>query len=429
MSIIVIVTVGYLTFCWLVFKKFRWLKFTPGWVVVSAVIGLHLVLGLLIGLRFGTPYSGNAKVVQYTIQLIPRLPEPTLVTAVLVENNQHVKKGQVLFQFDRRPYEYQVKRLEAQLNADLAKTSASQFNVRKLQVQLTDANRDVGMYKADLGAARQKVIQNESDLRYAKFQEVHFKRLVARGAAPEENYQKWAAQVLSLEAQIKAAQADEDRAYLTYSTQSGGVNTVVAAAQAQLRQGEADYVDATAAVKNVQAQLQLARYYLDNTTYVAPADGRIINLQVRPGMVSGIVRVGGIASFIVDTGRYMLASYYQPELKFVKPGQPVEVAIDLYPGQIFQAKVDSVWYASGEGQYLPSDVLPTFNPAPTTAQFETKFAVKILIDQSLYPRYEFPIGAQGVAAIYTTENIWAVLRKIDIRCETWLEWLFPPLAQ
>ena len=36
-------------------------------------------------------------------------------------------------------------------------------------------------------------------------------------------------------------------------------------------------------VANVEAQLRQAQYYLDNTTLVAPEDGRIINLQVRPG--------------------------------------------------------------------------------------------------------------------------------------------------
>jgi multidrug resistance efflux pump len=64
-------------------------------------------------------------------------------------------------------------------------------------------------------------------------------------------------------------------------------------------------------------------------------------------MVAGIYRVGGIASFIVDKDRYLLASFNQGTLEYVKPGQLVEVALDLYPGQVFQAKVDSVWWANG----------------------------------------------------------------------------------
>jgi multidrug resistance efflux pump len=66
-----------------------------------SVVVLHLFLIFVIGLRFVTPYSVSAKIVQHTIQLIPRLSEPTLVTGVLVEDNTEVKKGQPLFQFDR----------------------------------------------------------------------------------------------------------------------------------------------------------------------------------------------------------------------------------------------------------------------------------------------------------------------------------------
>ena len=427
MAVLIIVTFAYLVFVWAVFFEFKWLKFNPGWAIVSVLILLHIFLGFIIGLRFVTPYSTNAKMVQYTVQLIPRLPEPTLVTAVLVGQNVHVRKGQPLFLFDRRPYEYQVRQHEGLLNSDLAKVASTRYRVEQLKVQVTDAVRDVGVYKADLGAAKQRVLKGRSDLKYAKFQEVHFHRLIQKGAAPVESYQKWAADVHALEAQVEEAQADVERARLKYVTQSGGVNTTVALAQAQLKQGEADYADANAAVKSEEAQLDLARYYLNNTTMVAPADGYIVNLQVRPGMVSGILRVGGIASFIEDSNRYVLATFDQPVLKWVRPGQPVEVAFDLYPGQIFKARVNSIWWASGEGQYLPSDVLPTFAVEPPNSKVQTRFAVKIDIDESEMdgPLDRFPIGAQGVAAIYTSQGPWAALRRIAIRTDSWFNWLYP----
>src|SRR5271165_6483609 len=102
---------------WLVFFKFKLLKLSPAWGFFFAIVVVHLLLIFVIGLRFVTPNSTNATIVQRTIQLIPRLPEPTLVTAVLVDDNVPVKKDQPLFQFDRRPYEYKVKQLEAQLAA------------------------------------------------------------------------------------------------------------------------------------------------------------------------------------------------------------------------------------------------------------------------------------------------------------------------
>ncbi len=165
-------------------------------------------------------------------------------------------------------------------------------------------------------------------------------------------------------------------------------------------------------------------YYLDNTTLTAPEDGRIINLQVRPGMASGILRIGGIAALIVEADRYVLATFYQENLKYVRIGQPVEVALGLYPGQIFAGKVDSIWRGNGVGQYLPSDEIPKFqDPAPNVPQGQ--YAVKIIVDDP--DQTKFPIGAQGTAAIYTggEHGAWAALRKISIRSHSWLNWLYP----
>ena len=105
----------------------------------------------------------------------------------------------------------------------------------------------------------------------------------------------------------------------------------------------------------------------------------------------------------------------------MRDGQPVEVALDLYPGQIFKARVDSIWWASGQGQLLPSGQLPAFNPSPKEPQ--GRFAVKIYLDAE--HEQKFPIGAQGAAAIYTGGGGFAALRRIVIRTYTWLNWLYP----
>jgi multidrug resistance efflux pump len=111
-------------------------------------------------------------------------------------------------------------------------------------------------------------------------------------------------------------------------------------------------------------------------------------------------------------------------LKYVANGQPVEVALNLYPGQIFKARVAAIWKASGTGQLLPSGTLPTFQPtAPETPQ--SQYAVKIVFDAA--DQSKFPIGAQGAAAIYTggMKGAWAALRRIGIRTYSWLNWLYP----
>jgi multidrug resistance efflux pump len=376
-----VILFGYCFIVWLVFFKYKWMKFNITWGFVTALVGVHLLLIFLIGLRFVTPYSTDAKMIQHTIQLIPRLSEPTLVTDVLVEPNVHVKKGQPLFQFDRRPYEYKVRELEA---------------------KLAKAKQDVKVLKADTEVSAQKIVKLKSDMTYARYQQKLSIDLAGRGAGPEEDAQKWTAQVAADEAGIKEAQAELVRAELQYNSEINGVNTSVA---------------------TIEAQLDLALFYLDNTLMVAPEDGYIINLQVRPGMVAGEVRFGAIASFICDADRYLLANFFQENLKYVKAGQETEVALDLYPGQIFTGTVVAIWQGSGAGQMLPSGQLPAFTYQPTEIP-QGQFAVAIRLngaDQS-----KFPIGTQGRAAIYTNPHSgFVALRKIGIRAYSWLNFIYP----
>jgi multidrug resistance efflux pump len=377
----VVLLFGFIVVYWLVFFRFRWIRFSITWGVLGAICWLHLLIVLMIGLRFVTPTSTQATVIQHTIQLVPRLPAPTLVMAVLVEPNTPVQRGAPLFQFDRRPYEDDVTQLEAKLAA---------------------AHQDVLVMKADLDAASQQVLRLSSELEYARYQKQLSDTLAGSGAGPAEDAQKWGAQVAADEAGIKQAQADELRAKLRYESQVGGVNTSVAA---------------------IQAELDLARYYLENTLMVAPEDGVVINLQVRPGLVAGDYRMGAIASFVCDADRYLLANLFQENLKYVEPGQRAEAALDLYPGQVFPGTVLAVWRGSGSGQMLPSGALPDFHVLPSDVP-QGQFAVAIRLDDADQSR--FPIGTQGRAAIYTRPHSpFVVLRKISLRAYSWLNWLYP----
>ncbi len=372
---------GYSVIVWLVFFKFKLMKFNIPWAIASVFVGLHLLIIFLIGLRFVAPYATEAVMVQHTIQLIPRLNHPTLVTDVLVKPNVPVKKGQPLFQFDRSLYQLQVDQLEAQLAA---------------------AKQNVLVLKNDIQISADKIQKLRSELEYANYQKALSTQLASEGAGPAEDAQKWTAQAAAYEAAIREAQAEETRSRLLYESEINGQNTTVA---------------------QVQAELEQARYYLANTLMVAPEDGYIINLQVRPGMVAGIVRFGAIASFVADADRYLLAHFFQENLKYVKPGQEVEAAIDLYPGQTFTGTVEAVWQGSGAGQLLPSGNIPQFSYVPTEIP-QGQFAVAIRLEDK--DQSKFPIGTQGRAAIYTNPDsgfVW--MRKIGIRGYTWFNWLYP----
>lgn len=373
-----VVTFLYIFVVWLVFFRLRVATFNVVWGIATFWVGVHLLLVFLIGMRFSQPYTTDARIVRHTIQLIPRLPEPTLLTDVVVEPNMPVHKGDPLFRFDDRLYQYRVNELQAKLAA---------------------AEQNVLVLEADVTAATQAIAKDQANIKYAREQVGRFAKMVPEGAASREVLEGWQDKLAIYEAELAADQAQLRKAELQYDSNIDGVNTSVA---------------------EVQAELDQAQYYLDQTTIVAPADGFITNLQAQPGLVVGERRIGSIASFIVDEGPYLLGAYWQEHLKFVKPGQPVEFALDTRPGEIFTGRVENIWWATGQGQFKPSGDIPKF----VHRQIKGKIAVKIEFDDEESIR--LPIGVQGAAAIYTDVGSgFSPLRRIVIRTYSWANWLHP----
>lgn len=372
------ITIIYVFIIWLVFFRLKIAKFNVVWAIATVWVGIHLLLVFLIGMRFGQPYTRDARIIRHTIQIVPRLPEPTLLTEVLVKPNEPVKQGDPLFEFDDRIYRYRVNELEAELVA-----AKQQALVLKADVDIADQNIKV---------AKANVVLGEEQVK-------RYTALAGQGAGRTSTLQEWQDKLTVARAQLDAAQADLKVAELKYDSQIDGVNTTVASTEARLEQ---------------------ARYYLKQTVIRAPTNGFITNLQARPGLVVGTRRVGAIASFVGDSDAYLLGPFVQEHLKFVKKNQPVEVALDLYPGQIFTGTVESVWWATGQGQIKPSGDLPEF----VRPLFKGKFAVKIKLDDPRAVR--LPAGGQGAAAIYTDHLTgFAFLRRIVIRTYTWANWLYP----
>jgi multidrug resistance efflux pump len=373
-SLVLVYVVG----VYLVFFKFKWLKFTIVWGIVGFWVGVHMLLIFMIGMRFDAPYTIDAHLIRNTIQIVPRLEGPTLLEEVLVESNQPVKKGDPLYKFDTSTYEAKVQQAAAQLAA---------------------AEQNVKINEANVEAASEQLIQAQAELNYALAQQTRFTNLASQGGARQEDVDKWNAEVESDQAAVKAAEANLQKAILTRDSNIDGVNTDVAQAQAQLDE---------------------ARYYLGQTTIYAPADGFIVNQQAQPGLVVGDFRVGAIAALITNDEPYMLAGYYQEHIKFVEPGQAVEIALDIAPGEIFNGKVKSIWWATGQGQYLPSGRIPDF----LFPKFQGRFAVEVVFDD---PENTFlPAGAHGAVAIYTGRSKgFELLRRINIRMYSWMNFLFP----
>lgn len=375
---VVAITLVYLTFVWLVFFKFRWMRFTPVWGLISGFFLLHLLIVPLVGTRMQSPFTSDVRVVRHTIQLVPRLPEPTKVTEVHVRDNMPVKKGDLLFVFDKTLYKAQVDAAEAGLVA---------------------ARQNVKVLESDIAIAEDSVTRAQSELDFALIQQKRFSTLASQRAGSQESADEWATRVTTAEASLAEAKESQKRAELTYASQIDGVNTTVIQAESQLKQ---------------------AQYYLEQTEMRAPNDGTIVNLQVQEGMVSGVLRVGAIASLILDKDPYLIAAYRQENLMNVRVGLPVVIAINTYPGKHFSGKVEEIWEASRHGQYLPSGNLPLFPDIPIHT--EPRLPVKITLDD---PSVRLGIGVGGATLILTSDNPFTWIGQISLRTYTWARWVYP----
>ena len=77
------ITLFYIIFVWFIFFKAQWLKFNIVWGIISFWVGAHLLLIFLVALRFFQPFSVDSHVVRSTIQIVPKLTQPTILTEVL----------------------------------------------------------------------------------------------------------------------------------------------------------------------------------------------------------------------------------------------------------------------------------------------------------------------------------------------------------
>ncbi len=372
------ITLFYLIFVWFIFFKAKWLKFNIMWGIVSFWVGAHLLLIFLVALRFFQPFSIDSHVVRSTIQIVPRLTQPTILTEVLVEPNTWVTKGEPLYRFDDTVFSLAVDKANAQLVA---------------------AQQNALILEQDVIAATEAVERANAQLAYALTEQARYENLVPAGGARQDELDRWNEQVAEDQAKVKEAEANLEKANLAEASQIDGVNTGIIEAQSQLAEAE---------------------YFLENTTIYAPENGMIVSQQARPGMVVGEIRLGAIASFVTEDSPYILATFRQQNLKFVEVGQPVEVALDLYPGEILTGKVEAVWWATRQGQYLPSGRLPGFE----LPKLPGRIAVQISVD--VPEGHTFPAGGHAAVAIYTgMGKSFEFLRRINIRLYSFANFIRP----
>src|SRR6187549_817771 len=322
-------------FVWLIFFKFKWLPWNFTTQCITITLPIVAMMALFLLLNISAPATDDVRAMNYVIPIVPRITGQ--VTEVPIQPNRPIKKGDVLFKIDPVPFEAAVKAAEATL--------------RGANDQLNNAANKKAALTPRIDLAKKRVEQ--------------FTALATTGAGKRADLEQAQSDLGNLESEFLAADATESQA------------------RAQIAKSEADLLN--------------AKFDLEGTTYFAPANGRVTNLALRPGVRATTVTANAVMSFIEEDDPWILAFYHQNELRYVEPGNEAEIFLKTYPDRIIKCKVDSIMWATAQGQMPISGWVGT---TKALGMASDDIAVRLLVepkDKELF----LAAGAVGGGAIYT----------------------------
>ena len=239
----------------------------------------------------------------------------------------------MLFRLDPQPFELALQQAEA---------------------KLAGVGQSIGASTAAVSSAQERLIEAKAKRDNVREQASRVLQLVEKGVYPKP----------------RADTANKEARSRRKRGARGRVRGRERAAQELGPQGNDNpqFREALAAAE--QAKLDLVR-----TTVSAPSDGVITNLQLTNGE---FVAVGEAALTFIDTRDVWLnANFRENSLENVKPGDPVELVLDMLPGRIFAAKVQSVGWGVSQGSIDPDTGLPKINEPTGLVRNPQRFTVKI----------------------------------------------------
>ncbi len=344
------------------------------------------------------------------------------VKALLVEDNQLVKAGQILLRLD--PADYQVRLQQARAALETARRQAltSQANIRLAQSQagaqrtgatggasaarssILAAQSAVAEARAGIPSAKAQLAQAAANLERARLDFTRIQALAKEGAIAQQQldatratYQvavasRDAANEAIRQAEARLAQANQgvENARAGLVQAQGTVQSAAAAGvQAQVR--EAEYATARATVAQAEATLKDAQLQLSYTNIFAASAGRVGRRTVEIG---ARVQPGQQLLAIVESRVWIVANFKETQLADMRPGQPVEVKLDALGSRTFEGRVDSLSPASG-AQFA---LLPPDNATGNFTKVVQRVPVKIVLDASSVRGYE-SLLAPGLSAV------------------------------
>jgi membrane fusion protein (multidrug efflux system) len=261
---------------------------------------------------------------------------------VLVRDNQTVHAGEVLARIDDSDYRTALD----QARADVA---AAQADLLNLQQEIEEQTLTVAQ-------ARSMVASDQAAVMFSQQQLHRYADLARTGAGTVQAAQQYQADIQEKQAALAHDQAGIDVALKHVDV----LRAQLAKAQATLAQRQA-----------VQHQAELNLGY---TVITAPTDGTVGARTLRLGQY---VQAGTQLMALVPLQQvYITANYKETQLTDVRPGQKVEIGVDMFPGTVVHGRVDSIAPAAGQEFTL----LPPDNATGNFTKIVQRIPVRITLD-------------------------------------------------
>lgn len=367
-----------LTYSALAFGAFKLFKIpVNGFTLLTAVLGgVALIGALLLGMNYNHPYTSEARFYFTTTPIVPAVSGT--VTSVPIQANTKLKKGDVLFTLDPEPFENEVKSKEASLADAIQVTEQLNATADSAAKQLDSA--------LAVEAGTKDIFDRSTQLKNS-------------GAISLAQFEKAKNEYLAATATAASTRAEADRARLDAEAAIFGVNTDVA---------------------RIQAELDTARFHLEQTVVRAPGDGTVLQMFLRPGMYAMNIPLRPVMIFLHDEKPAFAAAFLQGSSQRIINGSEAEVILPAVPGRFFKGKVVAVGAYIPQGQLQPSGNLVD----PEQIKGEGRILVEIQFTDDLSKFHIVP-GSNGNVAIYTHHmHHLAVIRKVLLRMKSWTNFLF-----
>ncbi len=298
--------------------------------------------------------------------VVPISPEVKgMVKKVFVSDNQPVKAGDVLVEISPDDYLDQV---QARRDA-LSRMTAEQ---QEIQAAIKVKSTGLVRVRADLSAAETNAALAGRELKRSE-------ALIRQGIISQSKYD-------IVQSRWKAATAQRDAA-----------SAAVAEAQASIEGLTAQLAAQKFKMMEAGSTLDLARRELGRTEIIAPVGGRIAKKNVDEGKY---VQPGQpLLSIVDDTDLWVVANFKETQLNRMRPGQPVDIAVDAYPGITLAGHVDS--FQSGTGAVF--SLLPPQNATGNFVKVVQRVPVKIIIDSKPDPAHPLRPGLSVYPSVATKE--------------------------